>query len=208
LGTVPQVSADQPDEELTLHFRGAAAAGAPRVRVAPPAYPAQVFDYAQYLQKTREAYRRAVELARPHGVKIVIEMHCRTSATSPGLAYQIVQGFDPADLGVIPDLGNFSIEGAITPHLAVSVLRDWIDHCHIGGSRRVQSDYDEAGFRRTSHVMCPLAESELPIAAWLKALATLNRPIPLVIEDYTPNVPGRLRLTTSAQQAQRLLKCL
>src|SRR5690606_2080618 len=42
--TVPACAADDDDEQVRLHLRGAAAAGCTRVRVSPPSYPSGVFD--------------------------------------------------------------------------------------------------------------------------------------------------------------------
>lgn len=208
-GTVPNLLVDAPEAELRLHFQGAAAAGARCVRVNPPNYPHEVvFDYPKYLGETIERYRAAVALARPHDVKLVIEMHAGNAATSPGLAWNIVRHFEPAHLGVIVDLPNFAREGFVSPSLAVSVLGDWIDHAHFGGCRRVEGVPDERGFRRSDAVFCGITESDLHVPTWARHLASLGREVPLIIEDYTPNMPGAARLTREAAAARRMLEGL
>ncbi|MEX1017667.1 MAG: TIM barrel protein [Phycisphaeraceae bacterium] len=204
--TVPRLTADETDEMLIVHLRGAAAGGCQRLRVTPPPYPAgKVFDYAAYLDDAVRQYKRACELAEPYGIKIVIEMHTGTSAASPGLACNIARHFDPSELGVILDLPNFVREGAIDPHLAVAVLKPWIDHVHLGGNRWVAGAYDEHGFRKPATQMCPLTETGLDLPAWIDAIAALNRETPLIIEDYTPGPPGSLRLQAAAEAITRLL---
>jgi sugar phosphate isomerase/epimerase len=137
-GTLPTASIADPDEALLLHLKGAAAAGAGRMRLGPAPYPPGTFDYSAYLESTVERYKHVVKrLARPLGIRLLIETHTGGAAASPGLAANIVRRFDPADVGVIFDIANFAREGEIAPSLAVSVLRDWIDCAHIGGSRRV-----------------------------------------------------------------------
>ncbi len=208
-GTVPTLLADAPKEELELHFDGAAEAGAPRVRLNPPNYPREVlFDYAAYLDRTIELYRSAAEIARPRGVKMVIEMHAGNAAVAPGLARSIVQHFDPADLGVIVDLPNHAREGGVTPNLAISALRDWIDHCHFGGSRRVYGTNDELGFRRSETHFCSITDSDLHVPTWVRLLGDLGRVVPLVIEDYTPNMPGATRLAREVAAARRMLDAM
>ncbi len=205
--TVPRLAADiDDDNELELHLKGAAAAGCRSVRVMSTPYPpGELFDYGQYLPRARKDLARVVERAADHGLKLVIEMHVGTTACSPGLARLLVEEFDPAKLGLILDLPNMAGEGAIRPSLAISVLADWIDHCHVGGSRRVAGEYDELGFRKAGQQQTAITESDLHIPTWLQLLAQLGREIPLVIEDYTPGPPGALRLEATATALQRIV---
>lgn len=204
-GTVPAALADDEETMLKLHFAGAAAAGCACVRVNPPNYPEQLFDYEQYLDDTIEHYRRAVALARQVGIKIVIEMHARTSAASPGLARLIVERFDPADLGLILDLPNAAFEGYIRAPLAVSTVAEWIDHVHVGGGRLVDAGRDARGFLRNQRKMTPLTESGTYVPEWIDMLKQLDRRPPLVIEDFTEGVPDADRLRNTAAQVRSLL---
>ncbi|MEX0887069.1 MAG: TIM barrel protein [Phycisphaeraceae bacterium] len=204
--TVPRLTADVEDEELELHLAGAAAGGCQRVRIMPTPYPGErVFDFGEYLDQARKDLAGVVERARAHQLKAVIEMHVGTAACSPGLTRLLVQDFDPAHVGVILDLPNFAREGAIRPNLAISVLSDWVDHCHVGGSRRVQGDYDEHGFRKAGQLMCPLTESDMHTPTWVELVASLGREVPLIIEDYTPGVSGAMRLEATARALHRLV---
>lgn len=203
--TVPTDNADATDDTFRKHLDGCVACGATRLRVAPISYPPGVFDYEDYLARARRRYEELLRLAEPYGVKIVIEMHAGTSATSPGLAYNLIHGFDPAKLGVIIDLPNFAREGYITPGLALSVLKPWVDHAHLGGHRRTAGDYDAHGFRQAGSQMCALTESDLHIPSWLDAIADANPSAVLVIEDYSSNMPGALRLKLNAEAVTRLM---
>lgn len=207
-GTVPTAKLTDSEEDLTMHFKGASLVGAGRVRVAPLPCPTQVFDYPALLKETIAGYKRAVDIARPFGQKIVIETHCRSLATSPGLAMNICREFDPKELGVIFDIANFNIEGALQPHLAVSVLGKYIDHVHIGGSRRISSGTDAQGFDIPAMRMTAMTESHLYLPAWIKALDDAGLHVPLLIEDYTPGMPGPLRLERSAGDLKRIVESL
>jgi len=89
-GTVPSCNADSSDDELKLHFEGAATAEAKAVRVAPPPYPNEPFDYQELLDRVIARYGEIIErLAAPLGIKVLIETHCRCLATSPGLALNL-----------------------------------------------------------------------------------------------------------------------
>ncbi len=204
-GTVPSSLITDPDDVLQLHFDGAAAVGAGRVRVMPPGYPKESFDYPQLLQRTIDGYERVVRLAQRAGVKIVVETHCRSLVTSPALAWNVVRHFDPAHVGVIFDMANFGREGEVQPHLAVAVLRPWIDHVHIGGMKRITDTRDAHGFTLIDSRMCPLDESNLHVPTWLAALHAAAVHVPLIIEDYTPDVPGAARLRDCVPKLRKAL---
>lgn len=208
-GTVPGLAAEADEDELKKHFEGAANAGAGRVRVQPPGYTkGELFDYPAHVERTVAAYKRAVDIAKPFGQKLVIETHRGTHVCAPGLAREVCKHFDPSEVGVIFDIANYSGEGEVNPFLAVSVIGDWIDHVHIGGGRRAFGEYDEAGFRKVAHMMTKMTEGDLYIPDWLAALKLLGREVPLVIEDYTPHIPGALRLRDSATALHRALESL
>ena len=208
-GTVPSACVDDPDDALKVHFEGAAKAEARCVRVGPPGYPQEPFDYAELLGRLVGRYGQVIEkLSGPMGIKIIIETHCRSLATSPALALNFCRSFAPDKIGVIFDMANFSREGEINPWLAVSVLGDYIDCVHIGGGRRLISDVDALGAKVVGHQMCALSEGDLYVPAWVKALAATGIEPPLIIEDFTPNMTGADRLTQSATFLHRVLKAL
>jgi sugar phosphate isomerase/epimerase len=205
-GTVPQAGVMNDPEHLEQHFAGAAAAGAGRIRMQPPPPPKEPFDYAALLEQAREAYAEAVKRARPHGLKLVIETHANSLASAPGMARALCAGFDPSDLGVIFDLPNFGKEGNLQPQVAVSTLGPWIDHVHIGGSRRTTGDYDAQGFRRGGSQMCPLTEADLHIPTWLSLLDRAGVHVPLIVEDFTASMPGAERLREAVRAIRRALQ--
>lgn len=205
-GTVPQVICDADEDELKMQFEGCAAVGAGRMRVATLSYPEKVFDYQAELDKNVAQYQRVVAVAKQFNVKVVIETHSRSLATSPALALNICKHFDPADLGVIFDFANFCIEGNLVPRLAVSVLNKYIDHVHVGGSFPVATGHDENGFRKYDRLQSAIDDTVLYLPDWLDALRDAELGcVPLVIEDFSPTIPGALRLERSALAIQRLL---
>jgi sugar phosphate isomerase/epimerase len=211
-GTVPAINTDATDDVLKEAFEGAAIVGAGRVRVAPTGgrgYPGEgPFNYQEWLDKSVSGYRRAVDLAKPFGVKIVIETHAHLIAASPALALNICKNFSPSQLGTIFDIANFNIEGNYQPNLAVAVLADYIDHVHIGGVKRGAGNYDAHGFRQADRIMCPLTEADLYIPGWIKALHEAGRHVPLLVENYTGNIPGAVRLEESVAALRRVIASL
>lgn len=208
-GTVPNLPVGSDADTLKFHFEAAARAKAGAVRVQPPSYPRdEAFDYNKLVDETVSLYKKAVEIAKPLGIKIVIEMHRGTHVCAPGIAMNVCRHFEPSELGVIFDIANFSGEGEVNPNLAVNVLGDYIDHAHLGGGRRTFGEYDESGCRKPVHVMTKMSEGDLYIPAYLAALARLGRVIPLIIEDYTPNISGAERLRDSAASLSRILESM
>ncbi len=204
-GTLPEASIENVDDVIKLHLEGAAAAGAGRIRVGPPPLPNKPFDYRTLLEIMVRRYRWIIEkLARPLGIRLIVETHAQSFASSPGLAWNLVQSLPPADIGVIFDVANFAREGAVNPRLAVSVLHDYIDCIHIGASRRVTAGTDEKGLRKISFQFCSFEEGDLPVRDWLDALSEAGVTAPVIVEDFSTDLdsPDRLR------RAVQMLKAL
>ncbi len=208
-GTVPSCSVTDPDDAIKLHLEGAAAAEAKAIRCGPPSYPREPFDYEALLNRVVERYVYVIgHLAAPMGIKLILETHCGTLITSPGLAWNVVRNFPPERIGVIFDIANFGREGEVSPVLAVSVLRDYIDCVHIGGNRRIITDVDPLGCKRLAGQMCRMEEGDLYLPAWVKALHDAGINPPLIIEDFTPNMSGADRLRQSASALKRMLAAI
>jgi len=207
-GSVPTGTIDLAEDEMKLNFEGAAIVGAGRLRMQPQGYPQEHFDYPSFLQQQIDGFGKAIELAKPFGVKIVIETHCRSFATSPALALALCQSFSPDEIGAILDIANFNIEGFVQPNLAVAILDKYIDHAHVGGSRLHDGEYDELGFRKSQTRMCTVTDANVHIPSWINALHAAGRDVPLIIEDYTPNKTGELRLSEAAAALRRVLETL
>jgi sugar phosphate isomerase/epimerase len=203
--TLPEADTSTSDGEWDIHIRGAVAGGCSRIRISPADYPAELFDYDAHLQQIIARYGELISRTKKSGLKTVIEMHVGNIACGPGLVHAIVKNFDPAEIGVIVDLPNLAQQGCLDPTLAVSVLAPWIDHCHVGAARRITVDKDEAGFRQTTHEFCELTEGDLPIPKWIDWMSQLEGAIPLIIEDFSPNVTGADRLRRTAEQVKALL---
>ena len=208
-GTVPALSINMRDDEIKLHLEGAAAAQARGVRCGPPSYPGQPFDYEALLARVLDRYAHVIQtVSGPMGIKLILETHCGTMITSPGLAWNVVHHFSPEQIGVIFDVANFGREGEVSPVLAVSVLRNHIDCVHIGGNRRIITDVDPLGFTRRTGQMCRMEEGDLYLPAWVKAIHDAGIDPPLIIEDFTPNMSGADRLRQSAAGLKKMIAAL
>ncbi|MFH1970532.1 MAG: sugar phosphate isomerase/epimerase [Verrucomicrobiota bacterium] len=194
-GTLPSANINDPDETLRLHMEGAAKAQARCVRVGPPPYPDKPFDYAELLDRVVRRYEEIIKtLSRPMGIKIIVETHCYSLVTSPGLAWAICRHFDPRELGVIFDIANFTREGEVRPNLAVSVLRDYIDCVHLGGGQHVVGEVDALGCNVVTVQSSAFENSDLHIPSWLNALHEAGVKAPIIIEDFAQKMTGPDRL--------------
>jgi sugar phosphate isomerase/epimerase len=210
-GTVSACGTANPDDELKLHLDGAAAAGVKSLRFTAPPQPGgdKVFDYEDYLKRSEDRIGEIIaKHSAPRGLRLIIETHCGSMATSPGVAYNLCKPHSPKHIGVIFDIANFAYEGELRPTLAVSVLRDYIDCCHVGGSRRAEAGVDEFGCRKLKSSFCPLEQSDLHIPSWIKALHEAKISPPLIIEDFESGMSGSARLGRSAQLLHRILQSL
>ena len=64
-------------------------------------------------------------------VRALFEIHLKTLISSPSLAYLLLKGFDPAQVGVIHDAGNMIIEGREDWKMGVEILGDYLRHVHV-----------------------------------------------------------------------------
>lgn len=204
--SVPRSHAGSDRSQLEQDMIGCAQAGCASIRLMPPPYPKEgLFDYDAYLSEAIAALQRSVEMARGFGLKIVIEMHAGSAGCSPGFGRLLARQFDPEHLGLMPDLANFAKEGAVNPILGVSAIRRWIDHLHVGGARTTDGEPDELGWRKPARPFSALSESDLDVAGWIAAVGQLGRTVPLVIEDYTADMPGADRLRRAVEELRTLI---
>jgi sugar phosphate isomerase/epimerase len=110
-------------EKLRPFAELAAEIGAPHVRVFAPA----LADAA----RARDGVGAGAEIAREHGVSLLIETAPATIAPSTAQARALVDGYPPDEAGVLYDPGNMVIEGHIDPRLAIAELGPYLRHVHV-----------------------------------------------------------------------------
>lgn len=94
---------------------------------------------------TADRLRHWVPLARQSGVKLLVEIHAGCVTSSPELAWRVVDGFDPRDVGVILDPGNMTLEGMTAWPVAIGLLGEYLAHVHVKNLR--WSRGDDGGWR-------------------------------------------------------------
>jgi sugar phosphate isomerase/epimerase len=109
--------------------RLAVALGAPQMRLFAARY--RGGGVAALHRRHRAAVDRLVDVAAPHGVKVLVETSPDTLAPTPQLALDLVSHHPPRRAGVLYDPGNMVIEGHVKPALAVALLGRHIGHVHV-----------------------------------------------------------------------------
>jgi sugar phosphate isomerase/epimerase len=126
-------SVDQPDTVRRL-LEIAARLKAPALRVSLREYdPGQ--SYAGQIDRSTEEFARALEAARPYGIKLLIEIHFGFLCPSAGLAQRFLSSFDTSAAGAILDPGNMIVEGRENWKIGAELLGGHLAHVHVKNIR-------------------------------------------------------------------------
>lgn len=90
----------------------------------------QKHNYLDHAQRTKAAMPQLEKLSRKHGIKYVMELHAGSVAASPWAMHYMLDGIDPACVGVIYDPANMILEGFIRPRGACELLGDHLAYVH------------------------------------------------------------------------------
>lgn len=131
LGTYLEVG-DLPALEQAMQV--AQRCGAAAVRVGVGRMTAQT-RYNAVFAPSRDYLAQAETLARQYGVKALVEIHHGTIISSATLARLLVDGCDPAHVGVIHDAGNMVHEGYEDYRIGLEVLGPYLAHVHLKNAR-------------------------------------------------------------------------
>ncbi|ACQ81559.1 Xylose isomerase domain protein TIM barrel [Beutenbergia cavernae DSM 12333] len=172
-------------EQLLL---ATARSGAQRVRVTVPAL--GTGTYPELFAQAREDYTWVAERAAAHGVKALVELHHQTITASASAALRLLDGLDPAHVGVIHDLGNLVIEGWEDPQPALEMLGDYLAHVHLKNAVwRPTGERDASGATVWEHAWAPLREGQASVLAYFRALAAVGYDDWVTVEDFSTEVP-------------------
>ncbi|MGI5922364.1 MAG: sugar phosphate isomerase/epimerase family protein [Lentisphaeria bacterium] len=178
-------------EQFKHALEGAVVAGAPFIRLAAAAgYTGKDNEnYWSIYGETVAGYARCVELAKGSGVKLLLEMHGGTIHPSASLAYRVLSQFSPSSVGVIYDPQNMVKDGFETPALALSLLGDYLAHCHFGAHRPLPGDKDAKGTVQWKWEACSMAEGLFNFPLIIKLLQKQRYSRFITIEDFRAIAP-------------------
>lgn len=173
--------------ETTLQFAATAAAPAIRVGVARTNSPEA---FATLFQRSFAFLQEVQALAQRYGVKALIEMHHGTIAASASAARRLVDGFDPACIGVIYDCGNMVFEGCEDYRRGLEILGPYLGHVHVKNAAFERPPGGGVWRPRWS----PLHDGVVDFYALFQALRSVGYDGWIVVEDFSQRYDSRTAL--------------
>ncbi len=165
-----------------------AALGAGRVRVTMPG--TGDGRYRDLFAATRRDLEWATARAEAYGVQVLVELHHRTLVASASAAMRLVDGLDPARIGIIHDIGNLVIEGYEDYPAAFDMLGEYLAHVHVKNVawRPVGRSSVDSGIRWAEE-WAPLRDGQADLEAYFRALRTVGYDGWVTCEDFSTTVP-------------------
>lgn len=169
------------DEILDL----AIAIGAPQIRLQGPRLSGSDSTYRQLFAHFLDFLVDASRMATARGIRLELEIHQNTILPSASLAQRIVSYFDPADVGVIYDVGNLVFEGFEDYRIATELLGVYLHHVHLKNAK--MQAFDERSERVVRHkpMWSPLDDGVVDVRAALGHLDKIGYDGWVSIEDLS-----------------------
>jgi sugar phosphate isomerase/epimerase len=164
-----------------------AALGAERVRVMVPALNGS--SYPALFEAARKDYAWVAGRAAVHGVKALVELHHRTICASASSALRLLDGLDPAHVGVIHDAGNLLIEGQEDYRSAFELLGAYLAHVHVKNVAWRETGRRADGSAVWSAQWAPLRDGVADLGAYFGALRAHGYAGWVTLEDFSTALP-------------------
>jgi sugar phosphate isomerase/epimerase len=164
-----------------------AALGAGRVRVTMPAVGSG--HYRELFDATRRDLEWVAGEAARHGVTALVELHHRTIAASASAAFRLVDGLDPAYVGVIHDIGNLVIEGQEDALAGFQLLGPYLAHVHVKNVAWRFTGRTAGGAATWAADWAPLRDGQADIAGYFAALDAHGYDGWVTVEDFSTALP-------------------
>lgn len=176
-------------DDVDRVLRGTALLGASQVRVAMPRTDTGE-PYPALFERTRRDLERALDVAAPLHVKVLVELHHETITPSASAALRLIDGLDPARIGVIHDLGNLVIEGRENARASFEILGDHLAHVHVKNARWATDGTRTAhGSLIWRHEWAPLRDGQADVGQYLTDLREHGYDGWVTLEDFSTELP-------------------
>ena len=192
---------DEPDD-VELALAGTAALGAPAVRIRTPALGSA--PYPELFARARERFGPIAERAGELGVKALVELHHQTVVSSPSAALRLLDGMDPARVGVLHDVGNLLIEGGEEVRAGLEMLGPYLAHVHVKSGRWRPDGPGRAGTTRWSFEWAPMVSGAADLPALFDGLAAVGYDGWVSTEDFSTELPVAQRTAANLDLLRRL----
>ncbi|MCU6710966.1 sugar phosphate isomerase/epimerase [Paenibacillus sp. J5C_2022] len=171
-------------------MKAASVLGAPSIRVGVPMYN-RTRPYQELLLEGRAYLEQVQELGAEYGVMGLIEVHHGNIACSASLARRLVEGFDPARIGIIYDPGNMVHEGFENYRMGLEVMGEYLTHVHIKNARwqRKEGEASAAEGPLWQAVWSPLQDGVVHWPQVIADLKAIGYDRWLTFEDFSGSAP-------------------
>jgi sugar phosphate isomerase/epimerase len=177
-------------------FAGTAACGAGRARVTVPKVPPGG-SWTEAFEAARRDVARVADQARRHGVQALIQIHHGNVVSTASAAVRLLDGIDPAHVGVIHDLGNLTVEGREglgTYRPGLEILGPWLAHVHVKNVVWTPGPAQADGTVDWAWSWAPLPQGMGDVKAYVRALAEVGYDGWVTVENFTTQPPLSDRL--------------
>lgn len=179
--------------------------GSPSIRIGVPGYD-RTKPYGDVLREGRAYLAGVQELSQQYGVKGVAEIHFGNIACSASSARRLVEGFDPAHIGIIHDAGNMVYEGYENYRMGLEILDEYLAHVHVKNAFWMKSEEPvAAGVSPWKAVWAPLAEGVVSLGQLFADLKHIGYDKWLSIEDFSNPHPDEQSLVAQSAYLRSLL---
>ena len=184
---------------------GAAAIGAPSIRVQVPRYDGSE-PYVDCATRRGARSTASSSRRRASGVRALVETHMQTILPSASAAFAFCTGFDPAHIGVIHDAGNMVYEGFEHYRMGLEVLGPYLAHVHLKNARWVTAGTRRDGSTRWKPEFAALTDGAVDVRALFAALAAVGYDGWVSFEDFSTTRPLFERTRENLAYARGLLR--
>jgi sugar phosphate isomerase/epimerase len=165
-----------------------AALGAGQVRVTMPVLGGA--DYRELFSGARSDLEWVAGRAAHHGVKALVELHHGTITASASAAIRLVDGLDPAHVGVIHDIGNLVIEGQEHYLSGFQLLGEYLAHVHVKNALwEPTAQPGPDGAVQWEQRWATLRAGQADVQAYFDALAKHGYDGWVTLEDFSTELP-------------------
>jgi sugar phosphate isomerase/epimerase len=119
----------------------------------------------------------------------LIELHHRTIVSSASAAVRLVDGLDPAHVGVIHDVGNMVFEGHEDYLAGLEMLGDHLAHVHVKNVAWQTDGTRPDGSVAWRADWSPLRSGQVDLSAYFRALSTVGYDGWVTSEDFSVDLP-------------------
>ena len=113
----------------------------------------------------------------------------RKPTASASAAFRLIDGLDPAHIGVIHDLGNLLTEGQERHESAFELLGPYLAHVHIKNAVWIAGEPDAEGIVSWRNEWAPLRTGQADVRAYLAALVDHGYDGWVTLEDFSTELP-------------------